>query len=103
MVETSKMMINNETCITVADLLVLDKKINDNFCICSISVFFPEFLDGQKPKEELLAVVCEDVCQEIEKLRGMCKCLFNTFYVFQDISRAPTQPFTNNLLIFLKL
>ncbi|KAK5909726.1 hypothetical protein CesoFtcFv8_003629 [Champsocephalus esox] len=27
------------------------------------------FLDGLKPKEELLAVVCKDVCQEIERLR----------------------------------
>ncbi|XP_071339431.1 nicotinamide riboside kinase 1 [Trachinotus anak] len=27
------------------------------------------FLDGLKPKEELLAAVCEDVCQEIERLR----------------------------------
>uniref|UniRef100_A0A8C2ZHC8 Nicotinamide riboside kinase 1 n=1 Tax=Cyclopterus lumpus TaxID=8103 RepID=A0A8C2ZHC8_CYCLU len=28
------------------------------------------FLDGLKPKEELLADVYEDVCQEIERLRG---------------------------------
>ncbi|XP_017267668.1 nicotinamide riboside kinase 1 isoform X1 [Kryptolebias marmoratus] len=28
------------------------------------------FLDGQKPKEELLAAVYEDVCQEIDRLRG---------------------------------
>ncbi|XP_076587282.1 nicotinamide riboside kinase 1 isoform X2 [Chaetodon auriga] len=27
------------------------------------------FLDGLEPKEELLAAVCEDVCQEIERLR----------------------------------
>ncbi|XP_059193338.1 nicotinamide riboside kinase 1 [Centropristis striata] len=27
------------------------------------------FLDGLKPKEELLSAVCEDVCQEIERLR----------------------------------
>ncbi|XP_034090909.1 nicotinamide riboside kinase 1 isoform X1 [Gymnodraco acuticeps] len=27
------------------------------------------FLDGLKPKEELLAVVCKDVCQELERLR----------------------------------
>ncbi|XP_017267669.1 nicotinamide riboside kinase 1 isoform X2 [Kryptolebias marmoratus] len=27
------------------------------------------FLDGQKPKEELLAAVYEDVCQEIDRLR----------------------------------
>ncbi|XP_042344833.1 nicotinamide riboside kinase 1 isoform X2 [Plectropomus leopardus] len=27
------------------------------------------YLDGLKPKEELLAAVCEDVCQEIERLR----------------------------------
>ncbi|XP_034726836.1 nicotinamide riboside kinase 1-like isoform X3 [Etheostoma cragini] len=27
------------------------------------------FLDGMKPKEELLAAVCKEVCQEIEKLR----------------------------------
>ncbi|XP_074493531.1 nicotinamide riboside kinase 1 isoform X2 [Sebastes fasciatus] len=27
------------------------------------------FLDGQEPKEELLAAVCKDVCQEIERLR----------------------------------
>ncbi|KAL3062737.1 hypothetical protein OYC64_002521 [Pagothenia borchgrevinki] len=27
------------------------------------------FLDGLKPKEELLAAVCKDVCQEIERLR----------------------------------
>ncbi|KAK5932321.1 hypothetical protein CgunFtcFv8_004038 [Champsocephalus gunnari] len=27
------------------------------------------FLDGLKPKEELLAMVCKDVCQEIERLR----------------------------------
>ncbi|XP_018530177.1 nicotinamide riboside kinase 1 isoform X1 [Lates calcarifer] len=28
------------------------------------------FLDGLKPKEELLAAVYKDVCQEIERLRG---------------------------------
>ncbi|XP_044053796.1 nicotinamide riboside kinase 1 isoform X2 [Siniperca chuatsi] len=27
------------------------------------------FLDGLKPKEELLAAVCKDVCQEIKRLR----------------------------------
>ncbi|XP_045892044.1 nicotinamide riboside kinase 1 isoform X5 [Micropterus dolomieu] len=30
-----------------------------------------KFLDGLKPKEELLAAVCTDVSQEIESLRGM--------------------------------
>ncbi|KAK1892299.1 Gamma-glutamyl hydrolase [Dissostichus eleginoides] len=34
------------------------------------------FLDGLKPKEELLAAVCKDVCQEIERLRG--ENMFNT-------------------------
>uniref|UniRef100_A0A3Q3X5M8 Uncharacterized protein n=1 Tax=Mola mola TaxID=94237 RepID=A0A3Q3X5M8_MOLML len=31
---------------------------------------FLVFLDGLKPKEELLAAVCTDVCQEIQRLRG---------------------------------
>ncbi|XP_031161749.1 nicotinamide riboside kinase 1 isoform X3 [Sander lucioperca] len=34
------------------------------------------FLDGLKPKEELLAAVCKDVCQEIERLRE------KDFYLF---------------------
>ncbi|KAF1389324.1 hypothetical protein PFLUV_G00072250 [Perca fluviatilis] len=29
------------------------------------------FLDGLKPKEELLTAVCKDVCQEIERLRDL--------------------------------
>lgn len=33
-------------------------------------LFFAVFLDGLKPKEELLAAVCRDVCQEIDRLRG---------------------------------
>ncbi|XP_031161750.1 nicotinamide riboside kinase 1 isoform X4 [Sander lucioperca] len=32
------------------------------------------FLDGLKPKEELLAAVCKDVCQEIERLRDGDYC-----------------------------
>ncbi|XP_034726835.1 nicotinamide riboside kinase 1-like isoform X2 [Etheostoma cragini] len=32
------------------------------------------FLDGMKPKEELLAAVCKEVCQEIEKLRDGDYC-----------------------------
>lgn len=33
-------------------------------------LFFLVFLDGQKTKEELLSAVCEDVFQEMERLRG---------------------------------
>ena len=36
----------------------------------SICLFFSVFLDGLKPKEELLAAVCEDVCEEIERISG---------------------------------
>lgn len=32
--------------------------------------FFLVFLDGQKPKEELLSGVRDDVFKEIERLRG---------------------------------
>lgn len=38
--------------------------------LCLIFIFFSVFLDGLKPKEELLAAVYKDVCQEIERLRG---------------------------------
>uniref|UniRef100_A0A3Q4HBE2 Nicotinamide riboside kinase 1 n=1 Tax=Neolamprologus brichardi TaxID=32507 RepID=A0A3Q4HBE2_NEOBR len=33
------------------------------------------FLDGLKPKEELLAAVYKDICQEIQRLRGKSVCL----------------------------
>nr|XP_040051744.1 gamma-glutamyl hydrolase isoform X3 [Gasterosteus aculeatus aculeatus] len=35
------------------------------------------FLDGLKPKEELLAHVYRDVCQEIERLRGKLQTILN--------------------------
>lgn len=79
------MMINNETCITVADLLVLVNNNKLQLLYMFNIRFFSEFLDGQKPKEELLAVVCEDVCQEIEKLRGMCVNVFLIHFMFSKI------------------
>lgn len=42
------------------------------WCMYEINVcfiFLSVFLDGLKPKEELLAAVYKDVCQEIERLR----------------------------------
>lgn len=41
---------------------------------------FLVFLDGQKSKEELLAAVCKDVFQEIDKLMGKVQLFSqNTF------------------------
>lgn len=49
-------------------------RLSHNSKISDIHVmFFPfcsVFLDGLKTKEELLADVYEDICQEIERLRG---------------------------------
>lgn len=39
--------------------------------VLTVKCVFPAFLDGLRPKEELLAAVYEDVCQEIDRLQGV--------------------------------
>lgn len=61
MAETSKILINNAT--------VADVNNEINYMYMFSCLFCSEFLDGLEPKEELLAAVYKDVCQEIERLR----------------------------------
>lgn len=50
-------------------------------------MFFPVFLDGLKPKEELLAAVYADVSQEIERLRGKFPKTFQP-YLFRAVIKT---------------
>lgn len=66
--------------------LSLNNKINGTDAgVFNVAFFPPVFLDGLKPKEELLAAVYKDICQEIQRLRGKSVCLILFCYFIWNI------------------
>lgn len=51
----------------LTNFALIDNRID---CICTFFFYYEVYLDGLKPKEELLAAVRENVFQEVDRLRG---------------------------------